>query len=368
MRSRWTFAATFLVVTYSLAASACSCTTVNEGSRCAALGSEPLFVGTVTEVVDLPRTGGLQFLLTRKARLVVEEVFSGVEPGMVEVFTGSGGGDCGFGFEVGERYLVQGNRDKEGRIRVGICSDSRHVHYAAAILPQLRAIRDKQRVASLYGILSKVQRRFGGEYPDFDTEESVLPNVTVKLRLEADYETVTNQDGVFAFYDLPAGTFSFSADLPSGWELGDYIGNSEPPSPVKLGFQACLERPLAAFPSGSILVRIVDDSGGTPRYVSVTLLSADYPSRDFRGPWNGAEGGKLRIDHLAPGRYLLVANAKGRLSPDSVYPRTFYPGVNDISLAQPIVLAAGEHVEVDFHVRPAAARSGHEAELNPARE
>jgi len=331
----------------------CTCFTAGTGSveKCLPLGDGPLFVGTVTEIIKLPWTEKPQFLRTRQVRLQVDEVFAGAKPGDMQVFTGEGNGDCGFPFEVGQQYLVSGDRDEQGRILVGICSGTVHVREAVAVLPQLRARRDKQKVASAYGVLSSYQRRFGGKYPLFDSEEASLPNVVVTAkRGEVVYEAVTNSEGTFTFYDLPAGTYSFDAKLPKGWEIGDYIGDSSRPEPVKLAAGACYEAALTVFPSGSIEGAIIDDSGKPQEYVNVTLVPADRPPQNFDGPWEGAGDGKFRFDHVAPGRYLLVANARNERGATDVYPRTFYPGVTNPDAAQPVVVTAGAQVRADIHL------------------
>lgn len=48
--------------------------------------------------------------------------YKGSQRNRVEVETGLGGGDCGFPFELGKRYLVYAYKEDSGRFSTGICS------------------------------------------------------------------------------------------------------------------------------------------------------------------------------------------------------------------------------------------------------
>jgi len=50
--------------------------------------------------------------------------YSETEQKHLQVRTGLGGGDCGFPFEVGEKYLVDADKDESGDLSTGICSQT----------------------------------------------------------------------------------------------------------------------------------------------------------------------------------------------------------------------------------------------------
>jgi len=78
----------------------------------------PRFLGTVLNVTNLPRADPSVFLSSHRARLRVDEPFGGLAPDVreVDVYTGSGGGDCGIAFKVGEVYLIDALVGKELRM------------------------------------------------------------------------------------------------------------------------------------------------------------------------------------------------------------------------------------------------------------
>ena len=118
-------------------ASACSCLTVGPGEADyrQALGSaEAVFRGTVREVQELTSLG---------LRIVVfdaDAAWAGIKAERVFVFTGNGGGDCGFSFEVGKAYVVWAKRDDwrfPDELSTSICSFTAPLESATDQLAQL---------------------------------------------------------------------------------------------------------------------------------------------------------------------------------------------------------------------------------------
>src|SRR5947199_9263450 len=114
-----------LAMVMSLSSAALSCSCAGSGI-CPGLGDkgQPLFVGTVLAVTDLPSTSESTFLSSRKARIRVDESFGGIPADVreLDVFTGSGGGDCGIRFQPGEVYLVAATVGDDGLAHAGLCS------------------------------------------------------------------------------------------------------------------------------------------------------------------------------------------------------------------------------------------------------
>src|ERR1700728_4142020 len=70
----------------------------------------------------------------------------------IDIFSGGEDGDCGYRFKAGQQYVVFTHHGTEGRLFATICSGTRPVSDAKALLPQLRAMRNGQRVASVFGV------------------------------------------------------------------------------------------------------------------------------------------------------------------------------------------------------------------------
>lgn len=116
------------------AAWACSCTP-ELSPRGAFANSPAVFMGVVRAVdgpYPLPVGHGLYVESARNFRFEVLNAWKGVDRKSVVVRTGSGGGDCGFDFVLGEVYLVYASRSKTGdTLTTNICTRTRRFIDAA---------------------------------------------------------------------------------------------------------------------------------------------------------------------------------------------------------------------------------------------
>src|SRR6266513_163814 len=100
------------LVLFCLVDSAAACTCVQMPSPCTSFKGTPIvFVGLVTSIkedrVDIMRFGQKENIRTGLlAHFTIEESLKGINQKTVDVATGGGGGDCGYPFKGGERYLV----------------------------------------------------------------------------------------------------------------------------------------------------------------------------------------------------------------------------------------------------------------------
>jgi hypothetical protein len=93
--------------------------------------SQAIFVGKVLEVVEPPNEFHVSI------RFEIERVWKGPEYSELEIFTGKGGGDCGYKFAVGETYLVYAFGPNELRLGTNICQRTKTVAAARVDLRYL---------------------------------------------------------------------------------------------------------------------------------------------------------------------------------------------------------------------------------------
>ncbi|HTR47838.1 MAG TPA: hypothetical protein VMM16_10675 [Verrucomicrobiae bacterium] len=354
----------FLIVN---AAEACTCSQEAPG-KCPGLQKDDVvFLGTVTAVEDIayaaphaadssaPAVDIIAARLTRY-RFHIDERFAsaGIADGVsaVDIFSGGEDGDCGYRFKANEQYVVYTHQGTEGRLFATICSGTRPVSEAQALLPQLRAMRRGQRVASVFGILRRADPPFLAP-PDDPAEP--LPNISLKLRSRYDrFQTNTNADGVFTFYDVHDGEYVFTANLPPRTELTQKPGAGGL-SPFKIPNGACYEYDVNALPTGHIRGSVIGLAGKPIPLASVELYREGSYADSRPGLW-GFQGatGVFDFDHVGPGDYILVFNRTDRMDPNTPFRRTFYPGVGDLSDAKPIRLKDGQQLmNVNLHVKEA---------------
>lgn len=309
----------------------------------------PVFLGTVLSVTDLPRAADHAFLSSRKARIQVDESFGGLSSDLheVDVLTGSGGGDCGVPFIRGEIYLVAASVWSDGLLHVGICGITRRIDAAGVALRVLRQRRSGQQAPSLAGQIAQHDRNFEGTLGMHAPKP--LANALVRVKADgAVYETRADAEGLYEFYNLPAGKYEFAPELPPRTTLSWFIGSDEPEVPFELRTGACLERDVEVFASGSIQGRILDSSNKLLPDAIAYIVPADEKvlpeARQLYWESQDKEG-FFKFVHIPPADYLIVVNPDDSQNPDFPYRRTFYPNVHDRASAKVITVREGEQIK-----------------------
>jgi hypothetical protein len=260
----------------------------------------------------------------------------------IDIFSGGDDGDCGYQFEKGRQYVVFTQQENEGRLFATICNGTRLASDGRALIPQLRAMRNGAHVASVFGILHRADPPF---LAPADDPDDPLPRIALKLRSKDDrFSTSTGPDGVYSFYDVHAGEYSFTANLPVRMELSQKTLTGGLPA-FKIPNGACYEYDVDALPTGHIRGSVLGPDGKPLPVASIELYRAGQYDDSRPGLWafQGAKG-VFDFDHVGPGEYVLVFNRMNRVDPNAPFPRSFYPGVLGAADAQPIKLKDGEQL------------------------
>jgi len=337
----------------------CACSQATPGQCPGLQKGDVVFLGTVTDSSVVPPPSGSQDpnekAVINPARITryrfhIDEKFAGSDESEIDVFSGGDDGDCGYRFQKGAQYIVFTEQGTEGRLFATICNGTRPSSEGIALLPQLRAMRDGKRVASVFGVLRRAEPPTLALPNDPDDP---VPNTALRLRSRYDRFTAsTDKNGVFTFYDVHAGDYQFTADLPPTLQLSERTLTG--PLPIfTIPGDACYEYNVDALPTGHIQGTILDPDGKPLRLASVELFRAGSYNGARSGLWTfqGAKG-VFEFDHIGPGQYIIVYNRGNRLNPNSPYPRTFYPGAEDADEAELIEVKEGEELDkVDFAVK-----------------
>jgi hypothetical protein len=278
----------------------------------------------------------------------VDERFAGAGADTIDIYSGGDDGDCGYVFKMGEKYVVFTQQETEGRLFATICNGTRPFMEARALIPQLRAMRLHQRVASVFGVLRRADPPL---LAPSDDPEDPLPNIQLKLRSKDDrFASSTGPDGVYTFYDVHAGEYSYTADLPARFEFSQKTLKGGLP-PFRIPSGACYEYNVDALPTGKIKGAVVGPDGKPLKLASVELYRADKYDNDKPGLWgfqgsaaNGAKQVGFEFDHIGAGDYLVVFNRMDRKDPNTPFARTFYPGTTGQGDAKVIHLKDGQQL------------------------
>jgi len=219
-----------------LSALACDCGYA--GAPCKAFANTPtVFAGRVARILTINRKtqAGDDF----KDRLVffgVERSYRGWQTNSAEVVTGWGGGDCGYDFREGVRYLVYAYPYAEtGKLYTGICQRTRPLSEAAEDLEYLDKKDDPSHGAGIEGMIEELDPKkrievIGG-----------IEGMPVLLDGPSGRQKVISQkDGRFQLWGLKPGSYNVTAMLPKSFLRDEQT--------VKLRRNSCAELFFLATP------------------------------------------------------------------------------------------------------------------------
>lgn len=390
----------FCLFAWPTVSRACTCSNAPPGTCAGLQQSDVVFLGTVTEVAAeplVPPSAGTasspetnvsgaapdaNVAAASTATPVthysfhVDEKFAGADSRDIDIFSGGDDGDCGYRFQKGQQYIVFTHQESDGRFFATICNGTRTAIDGRALLPQLRAMREGQRVASVFGVLRRADPPFLGppdasprratakDPPDDLSDPDSLPRVALKLESRDDrFQTSTDANGVYSIYDVHAGEYQFSASLPSRMLLSlKSMPGELPPFTIPNG--ACFEYDVEALPTGHIQGSVLGPDGKPLPIASVELYRVGHYDDSRPGLW-GFQGatGLFDLDHVGPGQYILVFNRENKQDPNSPFPRAFYPGVGSIAKAKPIALKDGQDLS-GLKLKLANGYSSHELRVH----
>lgn len=350
MRLLISAAALLMFTVHADRAHACSCAA--SGPPCQGYFQvDAVFAGTVTAISDLDGTGDDRLFERRLVRFATQRAFRGVEGTTVDVFTGMGGGDCGYAFKTGEQYLVYASR-RQGRLTTGICSRTRPLAEAAEDLKFIQGIGAAPAGARVSGTIAHSERDFGtGEsrrYP-------AVADVPVQLRgTGITREARTDESGRYDITGVPPGKYEVQVFPPPAFS-SKYL-QSEIDIPDA---RACAVADFGVHYDGRVTGVLRSSSGQPVGGVTVQLMAAERadprrPAETVSAKTDSA--GYYQLADLPPGEYVAGVELQRRMENDGeqIHPRTFYPGTSDVSRAAVIRIGEGNLVELEPMVLPAA--------------
>ncbi|HXW08675.1 MAG TPA: carboxypeptidase regulatory-like domain-containing protein [Vicinamibacterales bacterium] len=325
-----------------------ACTCAPSGPPCQAYWqADAVFAGRVDEVAPVSGFDGFR---RRRVTFTVAEAFTGVDTPQVVVWTGSGGGDCGFRFKTGATYLVYASRDTDRELSTGICSRTRLLERASADLDYARtAAAGAAPPARVSGtVLVRSDSLSPRQRP------SSKPTGGVRVVLERDglsWPAVSGPDGSFAFEGLEPGKYTVRVEPGAG-----YYSRVFPETLELRNRHACAEVEVAVFFDGRVSGRVLDAAGRPVPGLTVELtvrtgIDQRFGPRRLRaltGP-----GGWYEFTQVPPGRFVVGIDTQldrqGRVAES----RVFLPGVRLPGAAVEIVVAGGAHLRAgDFRLPP----------------
>ena len=335
----------------STAVKACSC--VGERPPCEGFGSaSAVFIGKVVGAKQQREQRGEDGSITTydvgEIYFKVEESFLGVKGARVVIHSGTGGGDCGYWFLRGQRYLVYAYGESSDSLGTSICTRTRLLAHADADLEFLRNLPRKGTGSRIYGSVAAALK--DPKSTDWRTRKP-LDGVTVKIEgTQRTFDAVTDSKGEYEITGIPAGKYKVHAVVPDYYRQDEYWSRE-----IELNDRGCAREDFFAQSDSAITGHVLKPDGKGLAKANVELIAVDSEVvRRFGGDTAWAEeDGSYKLSEIAPGRYLLGINISSSPDKDAPYPRIYYPGVTDRSTATVIEIGLGQKLsDIDIHLPP----------------
>jgi Carboxypeptidase regulatory-like domain len=184
----------------------------------------------------------------------------------------------------------------------------------------------------------------------------------VQIYADRQRSVLTGGDGVFQFADVPAGTVNLNVRKPGFFTVQAI---QSPRAQATFAIAGPDQAPVVVklVPEGVISGHISGDRGEPVEGFPVQLVGERVENgRRTRAMLQGArtnDEGEFRIAELQPGKYFVflgpssrpeVGFFQGPQTGARGYPAAFYPGVTEMSSANPVEVAAGQHVELNMNL------------------
>lgn len=316
----------------------------------------------VAEVTAVEKAAGY-YKDVKGAKMSVKKVFKGaLKEGETVFFEQGGGSDCRWEFDerfIGTKLLIYDSDNSwqfaESRKGIWGCGRSRGAEKDSV---DLRYLENLDKVRGKTRIYGSVWFAYGRENPQGRKVRVIGKDKT--------YELITDENGIYEIYDLPAGEYSIEPEIPKGWRIEENLlrlilipqsGKEFPKAEYPTRFPVTLREKKDAswdflyVTDNSLRGKVVDPSGKPMKGICLTAFGADETKYiySFGGCTN--EQGQFEITSLDRKSYVLVINGDGKVSPKQPIKTLFYPGVKERSEAGIIKIAEGENIVLkDFKV------------------
>jgi len=264
----------------------------------------------------------------------------------VEVASGA---PCAARFRQGREFIVYSGRatDRTGSMFVD-CSRTRELDDAAADLSYARSVADGSAPAgSISGQLLIIPRDLAGRAvgPAVPAAE-IAVRVSLKKTSGAEDRTVTNVAGDFSTTARGAGSYHVSLELPPHLSVETPHATVDLPDP-----RACGGVEFRLAYDGRLSGRVLDAAGRPSMGLTVEVSTTNLAQRRLAVT---DRGGRYEFTRMPAGRFVIgVTSGPVR---DGKAPRTFLPGVGQVSAASRVLVGAGERATAPDFLLPAAVR------------
>jgi hypothetical protein len=334
--------ALFIIGLCSVDARACSC--AGPSAPCEEYWeASAVFIGTVIEGREVKVKEGEFEHSMWSVRISIDEAFRGVEGAEVEVMTGLGGGDCGFGFRRSQQFLVYAYRDKDDqKLYTNICTRTRSISEADPDLVYIRGLSKAKAGGTISGEVVRERRNETG-----GSKGEPLAGVKVTIDGPQKAEAVTNAKGEFKIEGVQPGEYTVVPTVPK------QLAIRGPDKKITVADRGCAVVYLWLESSSRISGRVLNAQGLAVAKAEIVLIQADKERYQGYADYAYAdEDGSYSFKLIPEGRYVLQIRYDGMTGQNRPFPVMYYPGTADKSQARVFSIKEGETIDLNIKVPP----------------
>jgi hypothetical protein len=325
---------------------ACSCGS-GGGAPCQEFWrADAVFAGTVVGSGKITISEGEFKHDMRLVRLTVDQPIRGMQSAEVEVLTGWGGGDCGYGFKLGQRYLVYAYREEDGkRLATSICTRTRKLSEADADFAFIRSMPTSNANGLVFGTVGKRNHEWK------EGEKWSKPVAEAELAIEGEgrqYQAQSDSEGNFRVENVVPGKYLVKLKLPPGLirnALQKDEGATIVENEIEVAAHGCAETEFFLESDTRVRGRVLDMNGNPVAKMQLNMRPAASDKRHSNPFLYAATDtdGYFEFKIVAPGDYWLgyhLLNAP--FQEGQPYTRVYLPGVPSRALATVLTVKEGQ--------------------------
>jgi hypothetical protein len=326
-------------------AMACSC--AGQSAPCQEYWeATAVFIGTVIEGKLVTVKEGDYERQTRAVRISVDEAFRGVEGAEVEVLTGLGDADCGFGFRRAQQFLVYAYRsESDQKLHTSICTRTRAISEADPDLVYIRGLSKAKGGGTISGEVVRYSRNEEGALTN-----PPLAGVKVTIDGPKKYEAVTDSKGAYRIEGVEPGEYTVVPAAPAG------LSTRGPDKKITVADRGCAVVSFWLESNAKLSGCVLNPQGLPVAKAEIVLIQADKERYQGYADYAYAdEDGGYTFKLIPAGRYVLQIRYDGTTSQKRPFPVMYYPGTPDKSQARVFTIEEGETIKLDVKVPPLPA-------------
>ena len=307
---------------------------------------DAVFAGTVVGSSQIYVDEGGYKHDMRLLRLTVDQPIRGMQAAEVEVLTGLGGGDCGYGFKMGQRYLVYAYREeKSKRLSTSICTRTRLLSEAEDDFAFIKALPTSSAQGLVFGMVGKRNHHWK------EGDQWYLPVADAELEIEgedAKYHAQSDAKGNFRVENVLPGKYTVKLKLPPGLirnSLQKDAGATVVENEVEVAARGCAETGFYLDSDTRVRGRVIDAKGNPVANMRLEMRAAATDKGNINTFLSAATDseGYFEFTTVPPGDYWLGYHLlNSGLQENQPYARTYLPGVTSKALATIVTVTEGE--------------------------